>query len=281
VQIYVVNADGGGDRRLTAQPGENLGPVWSPDGQRIAYVSTQDGSAQIYVMNSDGSGQTKLTSAPAANAYPGWSPDSRRIVFTAFQEGNAALIKVMNADGSGQTELTTPPGENLAPSWSPDGQLIAFVARRGHPDPYPYVMNADGSRQRRLANVAIFLLPGAMELIWSRDSQRIFIAGVVAVDVANGRVTRLADGYGPSLSPDGRRIAFVSAPTTIYVMNVDGTGRRSLISGLLPAWSPDGSEIAFVSGDFFVINAQGGEPRRVALGAPNVRVGPYISWRPK
>ena len=66
-QIYVMNADGSGQRRLTRRPGNDFAPAWSPDGRRIAFHRVGDG---IWVMNADGSGLTRLT----AGADPSWRP---------------------------------------------------------------------------------------------------------------------------------------------------------------------------------------------------------------
>src|SRR5947199_276242 len=73
-QIYVMNADGSGQTALTAPPGGNLEPSWSPGGCQIAFTSTRDGHRAIYVMNADGSTQTRLTSSPAEDFSPAWSP---------------------------------------------------------------------------------------------------------------------------------------------------------------------------------------------------------------
>jgi Tol biopolymer transport system component len=70
--IYVINADGSGERRLT-QSGKQ--PLWSPDGQKIAFRSKRNGNDDIYVMNPDGSGQRNLTRNPARiDDSLAWSP---------------------------------------------------------------------------------------------------------------------------------------------------------------------------------------------------------------
>jgi Tol biopolymer transport system component len=102
--IYVVNADGSGKRKLTHNARYNAEPAWSPDGRKIAFRSTRNGNRDIYVMNADGSGKRNLTRNPARDGSPSWSPDGRRIAFLSDRDGRLEA-HVMNADGSGQRSL--------------------------------------------------------------------------------------------------------------------------------------------------------------------------------
>jgi Tol biopolymer transport system component len=158
VELYLVNADGSGQRKLTAIERLDGGPVWSPDGRKIAFSM----HSAIYVINPDGSGQRRLTNH---GTQPAWSPDGRTIAFTrrrgsyseisdgqtiAFdrRRGKSSEIYLMNADGTGGRRLTT---RGAQPLWSPDGGKIAFQSLRdGNPE--IYVMNADGTGQRRLTH---------------------------------------------------------------------------------------------------------------------------------
>jgi TolB protein len=119
-EIYVIRADGGGQRRLTRSRANDIAPAGSPDGRRIAFASDRGGTFQIYVMNTDGSGQRRLTRKPT-NAFPTWSPDGRRIAFVSSRDGNLELY-VMNADGSGQRRLTRSLSDDLFPGWLPAGR---------------------------------------------------------------------------------------------------------------------------------------------------------------
>jgi Tol biopolymer transport system component len=103
--IYLMNADGSGTRKLTHNALQNAEPAWSPDGRKIAFRSTRNGNRDIYVMNADGSGKRNLTRNVAWDSRPSWSPDGRKIAFVSNRDGRLEA-HVMNADGSGQRSLT-------------------------------------------------------------------------------------------------------------------------------------------------------------------------------
>jgi WD40 repeat protein/HYR domain-containing protein len=144
-EIYVMNADGSAQTRLTNDPAPDATPSWSPDGRQIAFARGGD----IYVMAPDGSGVTRVTDHPAFDGEPTWSPDGRQIVFRSDRDGNAEIY-VMGADGSAPTRLTNHPAFDGVPSWSPIG-LIAFQSHRDGPARI-YVMNTDGSDPRRVTS---------------------------------------------------------------------------------------------------------------------------------
>jgi len=151
--IYVMNADGSGQRRLTSKS-DPLAyfPSWSPDGEKIALsVFLNDPQRiDIYVMDADGQKLRNLTNNPSFDQLAAWSPDGEKIAFQSNRDGNDEIY-VMNADGSEPKRLTNNPAQDGAPNWSPDGKKIAFASKRdGNYE--IYVMNADGSGVVRLTN---------------------------------------------------------------------------------------------------------------------------------
>ncbi|HTD23959.1 MAG TPA: hypothetical protein VK738_14980 [Terriglobales bacterium] len=228
-------------------------PAWSPDGKKIAFVSTgvlngNDASggvgSNIWVMTSGGGFTMPLTRLTAADAYsPAWSPDKSKIAYLSTRALNGSdaantnyvsNIWVMNADGSGPRPVTFSETTKLQPlspiMWSPDSTRIAY--RAGDPSLNIFVVNADASGNKQLTHYS-----------------------------ASG-----ASAFDPVWSPNGGKIAFVSEGTldgsdnvgpfnagNVWVMNSDGSGATPLTrltgneftDGL--SWSPDGSKIVFSS----------------------------------
>lgn len=117
-EIWVMNASGGGQQQLTNNSALDSWPAWSPNGNKIAFVSERDGNREIYIMNSDGAGtQDNLSRSATVDSYPAWSPDGSKIIFESHRDGNYELYQ-MNPDGSMQTRFTMNPGNDEAPAWS-------------------------------------------------------------------------------------------------------------------------------------------------------------------
>lgn len=105
-------------RRLTSNEHDDFGPAWSPDGMKIAFVSTRDFNAEVYVMAADGSGAVRLTNASQPDEQPAWSRDGRQIAFVSGRDGNAEVY-IMQADGSNLRNITRSPAADARPAWAP------------------------------------------------------------------------------------------------------------------------------------------------------------------
>lgn len=126
-EIYAIEPDGAGLRRLTNTPGDKTGsnfPAWSSDRSRIAFTSNREGKNQIYVANSDSSSPRRLTSQDAEAGAPSWSPEGDRLAFTSnlYRSWDICTVAV---DGTELRRLTS--GRVCwGARWSPDGERIAF-----------------------------------------------------------------------------------------------------------------------------------------------------------
>ena len=249
--------------------GENAATSSTLARNGLIAFSRGGGDPGLYVVNSDGTQAQRVTSSEA-DTDPAWSPDGRRIAFVHGFVGGRAGIYLMQADGSDAVRITDGgtdvDGTDLGPAWSPDGTRIAF-AREGRP--------ADAET----GNTDLYV-----------------------VDVVGGAATQLTDDtlmeYAPAWSPDGSRIAFIGyrlaaggeppSAMRLYVMNVDGSGRKTVGPSNVdaPSWSPDGSEIAFVdteTGWLMAIHPDGSGERRILDAAAlvgGVHLVSAATWSP-
>lgn len=149
--IGIMDDDGSNRLQLTFTTDLESYPVFSPDGEKIAFINMT--RKQLIVMNSDGTNQVPIYTSPyPAIGCPTWSPDSAKIAYQSGAYGHIVGnnmypldIYIMNADGTDKKRITTYPGRDVIPRWSPNESKILF-----HRGVEFYVINADGTGEVRL-----------------------------------------------------------------------------------------------------------------------------------
>jgi TolB protein len=254
--VYLMNADGSGLRKMTDGPGWDASPpnCWSPDGTQVLLLSDNNGGKEnIYVMNIEPFAPRRVARKIESDQPldPAYSPDGEKIVYALPNE-----IRIL--DTKSQTEKTVYKISSASSlSFSPDGTKLLFHARIEENTEICSV-NVDGSGFANLSQNP------------SRD-------------------------MAPAYSPDGTRIAFAASRASgtstfeIYVMNADGSdprlvfGDRAISSA--PTWAPDGKTIVFANdreggriGNFelFSVSVDGGPERRLT-DRPRYDVDPAFS----
>jgi hypothetical protein len=132
--VFVRRPDGT-EVNLTSTPGvDEFAPVWSWDGQMVAFVRSTDAREDIFKVNRDGSGLVRLTDNPASDHVPIWHPDNQTVVFMSDRDGNPELYKVdinnPESQGGPVTRLTNDPGFDAPGALSPNGSTLFWHSNR-------------------------------------------------------------------------------------------------------------------------------------------------------
>jgi len=253
-RVYRVDSDGHDVVPVTPAGQVALSPVWSPDGQRVAFTQLGEGQGGVVVQKlSNGASFVVPGSQTALNITPVFSPDGRTLAFAHSDERGTDIYTANVIERCCAQRLTVGRfADNLSPTFSPDGRRIAFISTRAGP-PQLYVMAADGTDQELLAPFDFGATGSSNAPEWSPDGASVVfhreVSGspqIFLVDVAGRRVRQLTSSgrnEDPTWAPDGRHVAFISDRSgrrQIWIVDIE-TGRvRQLATpgaARLPSWS--------------------------------------------
>jgi TolB protein len=254
-QICIINADGSGWKRLSAEDGfRHYYPSLAPDGDSVVYSAFRENNVyEIYEVNLDGNA-TRLTDRLGVLTAPEISPDGSLIAFMRWTPiSNQHQIWVMDRDGGNPRQVVS--GSGWDPTWSPDGSRILFASDRSGGTQL-WVVGLDGSGLRQISNLPA--IRGRSD--WSSQDQIVTYSGeawkrelfLMDSDGANTHQLTPPGGnsQGPSFSPDGGWVAFTAYfdrysdihGCEIYILRVDGTNLRRLTDNAYcdyqPRWGP-------------------------------------------
>ena len=229
-EIYLMNYDGGNQRRITFHNSISVLPSWSPDDERLVYTSFARKTTDMYIVNRNGGGRIRLNTGLNLNTSATFSPVGHDIAFVGSVAGNPDIYLIRD-DGTNLRRLTTASSIESTPEWSPNGSQISFTSGRSG-TPQIYVMDSEGANIRRIS----FEGEWNDDASWSPDGESLAYTSRVdrrfqirIMNLVTGQ-SRIIAGEGsneqPGFSPDGRFIVFQSNRTgkwQIYRTRVDGS----------------------------------------------------------
>ena len=197
-EIWVMNADGTNQVRLTNNSVEDNRPKWSPDGTKIIFDRGNGSNLDVFTMNPDGTNVTALTSSSGQDSEASYTPDGSKIVFNS-ERGATLQVYTMNADGSNQTNVSNNSFRDGSPAWSADGTKILFATGRHGLPVEIYSMNANGTSQTRLTNNSFFENTPVSGFYSVATSSNVSVGGQVLSDsgqTVSGARVFLTDNFG-------------------------------------------------------------------------------------
>lgn len=249
-RLAIMDQDGENHKFLTSGAAMALTPRFSPNLQKVAYISFTTSAPKVYILDLETGRQELVGHFPGMTFAPRFSPDSRKLLLSFASNGKTNIYE-MDLARKTSVQLTKGSAIDTSPSYSPDGEQIVFNSDRGG-NQQLYVMNSDGSDVKRISfGAGRYATP-----VWSPRGDYIaftkmvggeFQIGVMYPDGSNERI--LDTGYmveAPTWSPNGRVLMYFrqergSNHVKLFSVDLTGYNKRMILTpadGSDPAWSP-------------------------------------------
>lgn len=248
-RLQIADADGYDAKTILESPQPLMSPAWSPDGNRLAYVSFEERNSAIYVQDVRSGAREKVVSGLGINSAPAFSPDGQRLAVTRSMEGNPDIY-VVDIASKQQRRLTTHEAIDTEASWAPDGSAIVFTSDRGG-GPQIYQVSPNGGEAKRLTfNLGNYNSRAS----YSPDGRYLVMVNggsgyrILLLDLKTGTsrtLTASSLDESPSFAPNGSMIIYATMGgrgTELAAVSVDGTVKQRLALQVgqvrEPAWGP-------------------------------------------
>lgn len=253
-RLAIMDQDGENHKFLTSGSSLVLTPRFSPNMQKITYLSYSGTVPKVYILDIETGRQTLVGNFPGMTFAPVFSPDSNKLLMSYANNGKTNIYE-MDLRTKQTKRITQPISIDTSPSYSPDGKQIVFNSDRGG-DQQLYVMNADGSDIHRISfgsgrYATPVWSPRGDYIAFTKMANGEFYIGVMYPDGTGERL--LASGYlveAPVWAPNGRVLMYFrqdkgtsrsNAPVRLYTIDLTGYNERMVITptdASDPAWSP-------------------------------------------